>query len=30
MEEIKNEDDKEFEPQYPAQLYTERPNPTAL
>ena len=30
MEEIKEEDDKVFEPQYPAQLYTERPNPTAL
>lgn len=25
-----NEEDKEFEPQYPAQLYTARPNPTAL
>ena len=25
-----NEDDKEFEPKYPAQLYTSRPNPTAL
>ena len=24
------EDDKEFEPKYPAQLYTARPNPTAL
>ena len=30
MEENKMDDDKEFEPQYPAQLYTERPNPTAL
>ncbi len=30
MEENKNENDKEFEPQYPAQLYTQRPNPTAL
>ena len=30
MEEIGNEVDKEFEPQYPAQLYTKRPNPTAL
>ena len=25
-----NDNDKEFEPQYPAQLYTARPNPTAL
>ena len=24
------EEEKEFEPQYPAQLYTKRPNPTAL
>ena len=24
------ENDKEFEPKYPAQLYTARPNPTAL
>lgn len=30
MEEKTIEDDKDFEPQYPAQLYTERPNPTAL
>ena len=30
MAEIINEEDKEFEPQYPAQLYTARPNPTAL
>lgn len=30
MEEIENEDNKEFEPQYPAQLYTTRPNATAL
>ena len=30
MEENKKEDDKEFEPQYPAQLYIKRPNPTAL
>ena len=30
MEEIENVDEKEFEPQYPAQLYTKRPNPTAL
>ena len=30
MEEIENEDINEFEPQYPAQLYTARPNPTAL
>ena len=25
-----NENEKEFEPKYPAQLYTARPNPTAL
>ncbi len=25
-----NKEDKEFEPKYPAQLYTARPNPTAL
>ena len=25
-----NKEDKEFEPKYPAQLYTSRPNPTAL
>lgn len=30
MREIKNEEEKEFEAQYPAQLYTKRPNPTAL
>lgn len=30
MKEIKMEEEKEFEPQYPAQLYTKRPNPTAL
>lgn len=30
MEEIENEDNKEFEPQYPAQLYTTRPNATAI
>ena len=30
MQEITNEEEKEFEPQYPAQLYTKRPNPTAL
>lgn len=30
MGEIEKEDDKEFEAQYPAQLYTRRPNPTAL
>jgi predicted transposase/invertase (TIGR01784 family) len=30
MEKIEKEDDKEFEAQYPAQLYTKRPNPTAL
>ena len=30
MEIIEKEDDKEFEAQYPAQLYTKRPNPTAL
>ena len=30
MEEIENEDKNEFEPQYPAQLYTSRPNATAL
>ena len=30
MEEIKEEDDKEFEPQYPAELYKKRPTPTAL
>jgi hypothetical protein len=28
MEEVDN--NKEFEPKYPAQLYTARPNPTAL
>lgn len=30
MREIINEEEKEFEAQYPAQLYTKRPNPTAL
>ena len=30
MKEIEMEEEKEFEPQYPAQLYTKRPNPTAL
>ena len=30
MREIENEEEKEFEAQYPAQLYTKRPNPTAL
>ncbi len=30
MEENKKEKGNEFEPQYPAQLYTARPNPTAL
>lgn len=30
MEEKKKEEEKDFEPQYPAQLYTARPNPTAL
>lgn len=30
MEENENENNNEFEPQYPAQLYTARPNPTAL
>ncbi len=30
MEDDENTNDKEFEPKYPAQLYTARPNPTAL
>ena len=30
MNENTNEENQVFEPQYPAQLYTERPNPTAL
>ena len=30
MKENEMEEEKEFEPQYPAQLYTKRPNPTAL
>ena len=30
MEDKENENNKEFEPKYPAQLYTARPNPMAL